>query len=204
MCRLTQDKINVNYVRWVDKLKKYDVYSQSMIDDIGEELKNCSFALNDSSGGAYQGSMIDISLNMLCTLAVGMNENIFVNKHQLLKVNTDSLIRVLLLQHISKAVMFVNERQQWKLSKGYLYDFNEKLSTVMKCGERTIFMCMKYGIKLSEEEYEAIRIIDKEDDKTTSFSTPLSTLVKTINQLVVVELRQKWLAEHQDNSEIEK
>ena len=204
MCSLTQDRINVNYVRWIEKLKKYGVYSESMISDIGDELKNSSFAITDSSGGAYQGSMIDVSLNMLCTLAVAINENAFNGRHQFLKVNVDSLIRVLLLQHISKAIMFVIEKQQWKLNKGYLYDFNENLSTVMKCGERTIFMCIKYGIKLSEEEYEAIRIIDREDDKITSFSTPLSTLVKIVNQLVIVELRQKWFAEHQDNSEIEK
>lgn len=203
MQKLSEEKININYVRWIERLQKYDAYSEEMINDIGESLKNSSFSIT-SSGGAYKGSMIDITLNMICVLAVHMNENGFGNSHPLLKVNTKSLIKVLLIQHISKAIIFTEEKEQWKINKGSLYTFNENLDTVMKCGERTIYMCMKYGIKLSEEEYEAIRIIDKDDDKSINFSNPLSIIVKIINQLVTVELRRKWLDDNKDKTNVEK
>lgn len=201
---LSQEKININYVRWIEKLKKYDAYSEKMINDIGGILKNSSFGITPSSGGAYKGSMIDITLNMLCVLAVHINENGLGNNHPFIKVNTNSLIKVLLIQHISKAIIFTEEKEQWKINKGSLYTFNENLNTTMKCGERTIYMCMKYGIKLSEEEYEAIRIIDKDDDKAMSFSSPLSALIKIVNQLVAIELRRKWLNDNKDQTDIEK
>lgn len=204
MCKLSEEKINANYLKWIEKLKKYDAYSEEMINDIGEKLKNSSFGLNDSSGGAYRGAMIDVTLNMLCVLAAHISENSINKYHPFIKVNSNSLIKVLLLQHISKAVMFVDETAQWKLNKGIFYGFNENLASILKCGERTIFMCMKYGIKLTEEEYEAIRIMDKEEDKSCSFNNPMAVLVRFINQLVFIELRRKWLDENKGDSSVEK
>ena len=51
---------------------------------------------------------------------------------------------------------------------------------------------MKYGIELSEEEYEAMRIIDKDDDKTNPYLSPLCQLVKTVNQIAAIELYQDY------------
>lgn len=195
MDKLLQDKINVNYEKWIDRLKKYGIYSDEMINDIGDAIKTSPFGLSETSGSAYEGALIDITLNMLCVLAVNINNNVFKKSNPLLKVENRSLVRVLLMQHISKAVMFTKETDQWKVQKGYPYKFNDTLDTIMKCGERSIYLCMRYGIKLTEEEFEAIRIIDKDEEKVTSFSSPLSTIVKIANQLVVVEIRRKWLSE---------
>ena len=189
---ITEEKINLNYVRWIDGLKKYDCYSEKMIEEIGENIKNASFALQESSGCAYQGAMINVVLNNLCKLAMRINESF--DKNPQLKVNTSMLMRVLLLQHIAKAEMFVFQPNQWKAKNGYIYDFNPDLSTCLKCGERTLYLCMKYGIELTEEEYEAIRIIDKED-QTNPYISPLCQLVKTVNQLVAIELHRNYETE---------
>ena len=87
--------------------------------------------------------------------------------------------------------MFVPVTEQWKINKGILYDFNNELPSSLKLGERSIYLCMKYGIKLSEEEYEAMRILDKDEDKTNSFMNPLCEIVKIANQLAAIELCQK-------------
>lgn len=202
---ITQDKIELNYARWIDRLKKYHCYSEQMMEEIGEDIKNASFALQESSGCAYQGAMLDMVLNNLCTLAFHINDGAFglnekgKNKHPFLQVNMDMLIKVLLLQHIAKAEMFVLQEQQWKAKNGYLYDFNTNLKSVLKCGERSIYLCMKYGIDLTEEEYEAIRIIDKEDDKSNPYLTPLCQMVKMVNQLAIIESRQKFLRNNKQN-----
>lgn len=196
---ITQEKINVNYSRWIERLKKYNCFSERMIEEMGESIKNASFALQESSGCAYQGSMLDVVLNSLCTLAFHINENAFgINdkgkmKHQYLKVNSNMLMRVLLLQHIAKAEMFVLQNNSWKAKNGYIYDFNDKLNAVLKCGERSIYLCMKYGISLTEEEYEAMRILDKEDEKANPYLSPLCQIVRMTNQLVSTELRQEYL-----------
>lgn len=193
---LTPEKINLNYITFCNKLKKYNCYSEQMINEIGEQLKDCSFSMNDDSGSAYQGSMIDIVLNHLCSVAYNINEVVFgpTGKFNSMRVNPDMLMRVLLLQHIAKAEMFVNTRDTWKVKKGMLYEFNTNLKASLKLGERSLYLCQKYGIELAEEEYEAIRIIDKsEDDKIIFYINPLCSIVKMANQFVAVEMRQKYI-----------
>ena len=51
---------------------------------------------------------------------------------------------------------------------------------------------MKHGIKLSELEFEAMTIIDKDEKTFNSHQTPLVILVKMINQLVAIELQRKY------------
>ena len=207
---ITQDKIELNYARWIERLKKYGCYSERMIDEIGEDIKNASFALQENSGCAYQGAMLDMVLNNLCTLAYHINNDAFGendkgrNRHSLLQVNMNMLMRVLLLQHIAKAEMFILQEQAWKAKNGYLYDFNGKLKSILKCGERSIYLCMKYGIELTEEEYEAMRILDKEDDKTNPYLSPLCQMVKMVNQLAVIESRQDYLSKNkqENNKEV--
>ena len=193
---LTPEKINLNYITFCNKLKKYNCYSEQMINEIGEQLKDCSFSMNDDSGSAYQSSMIDIVLNHLCSVAYNINEVVFgpTGKFNSMRVNPDMLMRVLLLQHIAKAEMFVNTRDTWKVKKGMLYEFNTNLKASLKLGERSLYLCQKYGIELAEEEYEAIRIIDKsEDDKIVFYINPLCSIVKMANQFVAVEMRQKYI-----------
>lgn len=195
---LSIEKINSNFILWIERLQKYNCYSQRLIDDMGDLIKNASFSLTENSGSAYQGSMIDVVLNNLCRLGYELNENCFGYqnnkiKHKHLYVNQNMLMRVLLLQHIAKAEMFVIQNNQWKAKNGYIYDFNGELKTSLKLGERSIFLCMKYGIELNEEEYEAMRIIDKDEDKTNSFTQPLCAIVKIANQLTAIEKYREYI-----------
>lgn len=194
---ITEEKINKNYLLWIDCLKKYDCYSEELIDEYGDAIKTASFAMNETSGGAYQGSLLDIVLSKLCVIASHINENAFgVNdkgkiRHPLLQVDKNVLMKVLLLQHISKAEMFIPSNEQWKINKGMFYEFNPNTQTALKLGERSIFICQKCGIKLTEEEYDAMKVCDKDEEKNNSFVTPLAELVKIANQLTAIEIYQK-------------
>lgn len=197
---LTDETINKNYLIWIECLKKYDCLSDSLLEDIGEAIKNASWALNEQNG-AGRGTMLNIVIKNLCTIATHINDGAFgvnskgTDKHPLLKVDPKTLMRVLLLQHISKAEIFVPTTEQWKKNKGNLYDFNNDLKTTLKLGERSIFLCMKHGITLSEDEYEAMRIVDKDEDKTNAFLNPLCEIVKIANQLTAIEVYRKSISE---------
>ena len=194
---LTEEKINKNYLLWIEQLKKYNCYSEELIEDYGDKIKIASFSLNDISGSAYQGSLLDVVLYNLCAIANHINEKAFGmnNKgkvqHNHLYVNKSNLFKVLLLQHISKSEMFVPVTEQWKINKGIFYEFNPNLMTSMKLGERSLFICSTYGIQFTEEEYAAMKILDKDEDKTNSFITPLEQLVKISNQLTAIETYQR-------------
>ena len=135
---LTEEKINKNYLLWIEQLKKYNCYSEELIEDYGDKIKIASFSLNDISGSAYQGSLLDVVLYNLCAIANHINEKAFGmnNKekvqHNHLYVNKSNLFKVLLLQHISKSEMFVPVTEQWKINKGVFYEFNPNLMTSMK------------------------------------------------------------------------
>lgn len=195
---LTEEKRNLNFVLWTKKLKDYNCYSESLINELGEKLKNASFNMNEANGGCYEGSLIEVILNNLCTLGYHINELAFglndkcKRNHPFLNVNTEMIMRVLLLQHISKAEYFITQTENWKKNKGYLFDFNGELETQLKMGERSAFLCMKHGIQLSEIEFEAMTIVDKDDKCFNSHQNQLVVLVKTINQLVAVELQRKY------------
>lgn len=191
---ISEEKINKNYLLWIDCLKKYNCYSENFIEDYGDLIKNASFSMTESSGGAYQGALLDVVLSNLCVIATHINEKAFGENskgnlmHPFLLVNKNSLMKVLLLQHISKAEMFVMSNEQWKINKGILYEFNSGLTTSLKLGQRSAFICSKYNIQLTEEEYEAMLICDKEEEKNNSFVTPLAEIVKIANQLTAIEI----------------
>lgn len=195
---LTESKRNLNFSMWVKKLKDYNCYSEGLINELGDKITNASFCTNECNGGCYDGSLLDVVLNNLCVLgchindlALGLNSKERLN-HPFLSVNKEMLMRVLLLQHIAKAEMFIPQTESWKKNKGFMYDFNGELETQLKLGERSAFLCMKYGINLSEAEFEAMTIIDKEEKVFNSHQNPLALIVKMINQLVIVELQRKY------------
>lgn len=199
MANLTTEQIQANFALWQTKLQEFDCFSQEMIDEMGSELMMAPFSMEDKNGGAYAGAMIKTVLYQLCTIATQFNEKIFGMQdkdgryiHPKLYVNKNMLIRTLLLQHISKAEIFTHEEEEWRVKKGFKYTFNKDLNTSMKLGERSTYLCMKYGIKLSEEEFHAMRTLDKgEDIIINPFMHPLAYIVRMVNQIVAMENVEK-------------
>lgn len=188
--------MNANFALWQKKLQEYGCFSQEMMNDLGEKIKVAPFCMSTKNGMAYEGALLETVLYRLCSIASLINENVFgmksksgVHMHPHIYVNNRMLMRVLLLQHIAKAVMFTPEVEEWKKRRGDLYMFNDaEMKTTMKLGQRSAFLCMKYGIELCEEEFEAIHAIDKTDDGVVnSFVSPLAWLVKVANQVVAIE-----------------
>lgn len=200
---LTQEKINQNYLTFIKKLETYGCYSEEMMNEIGEKVKHASYSMSDEYGGCYDGSLVDVTLYTLCRIGFEINEKAFGKNgdetkpfsHPLLSVNTNKLMRVLLLTNIAKAVMFEEETEQWRIKKGQMYKFHN-FDTSMKLGARTLFLCQKYGVKLEEDEYEAIMSIDESEDNGARFRTPLYTIAHCARLFAMVELRRKWLSEN--------
>lgn len=189
MAKITNKEMDSNFEKWVKRLQSYDCYSEEMINEYGELLKKATYGMNEDSGSAYDGSLLDIVLNKLCLYSFNINNTLSDS----MKVDKNSLLKVLLLQHISKCEMFIPQTVDWLRKKGALYEFNPNIKGQLKTGERSAYICMKYGITLSEEEYEAIRVIDKDcDDKSQYYASPLATIVKMTNILVNADLRENY------------
>lgn len=185
---LTEEKINSNYATFIDKLSNIGVNTEQLVNLIGEEkLKKATYAINSDSGMAFDGSLIYFSLCKIAKLAILINNQVFSS----IKVNQDSLLKVSLLHQISKSLMFEENDSQWeKTNRGLLYKYS-KLEGALRCGERSAYICLKCGIDLTPEEFEAMKIIDKDSDDNYSkyFSSPLSLILKSAVDLTAAEAR---------------
>ena len=197
---LTEEKLNANYLKFINYLQKYNCYSEDMMKELGEKIKLAPYSMERDMGGAYDGAMIDVTLNILCKIGAQINNNAMGANggdkiaHPLLAVNNNMLMRVLLLINIAKAEMFTPNKSEWhKKNLGRMYEFVEN-KTKLKLGARSLYLCQKYGIQLEEEEFEAFLTIDNPDDTGERFQSPLYTMVKATKMFTLVELRQKQLA----------
>lgn len=197
---MTEEKINANYLKFVKYLEKYNCYSEQMMNEIGDKIKIAPYSMQLDYGGAEPGALVDVTLNVLCKIGAEINNNALGSNggdkiaHPTIAVNQNMLMRVLLLLNIAKAEMFVENPSEWhRRNLGKMYEFaNNK--TKLKLGQRSLFLCQKYGIQLEEEEFEAFLTIDQADDTGERFQSPLYTVVKAAKMFTLVELRQKYLA----------
>ena len=204
---LTEEKLNANYLKFINYLQKYNCYSEDMMKELGEKIKMAPYSMERDMGGAYDGAMIDVTLNTLCKIGAQINNNAMGANggekiaHPLLAVNNNMLMRVLLLINIAKAEMFTPNKSEWhKKNLGRMYEFVEN-KTKLKLGARSLYLCQKYGIQLEEEEFEAFLTIDNPDDTGERFQSPLYTMVKATKMFTLVELRQKQLASNKTETQ---
>lgn len=185
---LSVEKINENYVLFLKKLEGVGVDYANIVKYVGENnLKNATFAINSDMGMAYDGSLINIILRKVTKYAVLINQMLPEN----VKVNEESLVKVCLLHQISKAIMFEENDSTWeKTNRGLLYKYSE-LEGSLRCGERSAYICLSNGVQFTPEEYEAMRIMDKDSEDTYAkfYSSPIATIVKQANELAAMDMR---------------
>ena len=111
-----------------------------------------------------------------------------------MRVDNKSIYRVALLQHIAKVLMYVENDNEWEVkNRGFVYKFVDQ-NTALRCGERALFLLMQVGVVLTEDEFEAIRIVDKskEDDAFSKFfSNTLAFVIRQSNEIVSLVNKHK-------------
>ena len=115
------------------------------------------------------------------------------------KVDEESIIKVCLLQHLSKISMFVPNDNQWEVEKrGFNYKFNENLEGCLKFGERSAYNALSAGIKLTPVEVEAMKSLDKDSEETRNskwVSNILTTIVRQANELAYAIEKERLIIE---------
>lgn len=188
------DDIKVNnymtYKHYLDNLIGEDV-ANNLIAALGgdDKVMNATFGMNADSGSAYDGSFVYNAI-MIAKYAKQLNDML----PEKIKVDSKSIYKVALLQHISKIVMYEKNDNDWEIkNRGILYKFVEQ-NTALRCGERSIFLLMQIGISLNENEFEAIRIVDKskeEDSYAKYYSNTLAFVIRQANEMVSIINKQE-------------
>lgn len=154
--------------------------TQKLIETLGGEdsIMNASFGMTEDSGSAYAGSLLE---NVLAIAEFGLVINNRLPEAN--RVEAKSIYKVALLQHLSKVLMYEKNTNQWEIdNRGMLYKFRT-FDTVLKGGERSLFILMQAGINdITEEEFEAIRVVDKIKESDFSITKHVSTLACIMKQ----------------------
>ncbi len=179
-----KEKILKNQDKFLNTIDTYKIFTPELLEFLGDEITTAPASTMESLHGAFPGGLVDHILKTT-KYAIGINEILPTN----LKVSKTSLIKTCFLHQIGKTFLYVWNESDWhRKNQGKIYNYNEALVS-LKIGERSAFYALKYGVKLNEEEYQAIVNYDKSDDDKQSkwYGSTLSTILKQANELAIIE-----------------
>lgn len=183
---LSEDIILKNYDDFKKRLETYVGVEETnnLINSLGGDdvVMDASYANLTDSGLAYKGSLIESMLN-ITKFAVKINQLLPENK----QADLNSIVKVGLLHHIAKVLLYEPNDNNWEITnRGMVYKYNSELEGALRVGERSTLLSSNAGIKFSELEYEAMRIMDKTNDDNYAkyYSSSLSIVIKQANEMV--------------------
>ena len=183
-----KEKILKNKEKFNKTNETYNILSENLLEFLGEDLYSAPASNMESMYNAFPGGLIDY---ILTVTKYGINLNDILPESQ--KVDKKSIIRVCFLHQLGKVKLYKFCESEWhRKNQGKMYDFNEDLVS-MRVGERSAYYSLRYGVELSDEEYQSILNYDKTDDDKQSkwYGSTLSTILRLANELAIIECKKK-------------
>lgn len=178
---LTIDQLEKNKAKFLETNKKYNIFTKELLDFLGEDIYTSPYSSSLNMIGCYPGGLLHHIIKS-CRYSIKLNEILPDD----MKQPVSSIIKVVFLCQIGKVFMFkLNDRPNLN---NKMYDFNDDIVR-LHVGERSAYYALKYGVPLSEEEYQGILGINKEDDDKMAkyFSSILTQIIKNGFELAVME-----------------
>jgi len=162
---LTPEDIEKNWARFCGLCEKVGDRAPTiklMLDELDLRLALCPGSAKKEFHGAFPGGLVDHSLRVL-------NKLIVLNKSFGWGLQKDSMIIAALFHDIGKVGLpgsdpendfYVPQQDNWRREKlGEEYMYNNAI-TYMTTPDRSVFMMQHYGIKLSADEWLALKLND--------------------------------------------
>ena len=184
---LSKEILVSNFSKYKKKLITYvgEQETESIIEELGgdDAVMNATYANMDNTGLAYDGSFTETVI-ALTVYAIKINGLLPEEK----QVSKASIAKVALLSQIGKVLLFKPQTNDWRrknLGENYTY---AELDGAIRVGERSILIAMNSGVKFTEFEFEAMRIMDKQNENADNyskyFSGALSMVIKQANEMI--------------------
>lgn len=170
------------YLKKLSQCGVSDEACNAMKEKYGDLLSIGSYSTTSDKGLAYEGSLVETILKKLTVFAVKINE-IYPQE---VMVDKKSLVKICLLQHISKCVRLVESTDEWRKNKlGEIYTYTSGMPAI-GVGLHSLIMASECGIEFTPFESEAMTIIDRDDDDAQAkyHSSLLTNIVKQANEMV--------------------
>lgn len=188
---LTPENFNKEWVTFWGHVTEAGIADKFNEDKMRHSMEVAPGALSIDTGSAYPGALIS-HINLFTSIAerlVKMVAGTFPD------ISRESLLKVCVIQHLSKIVMYEPNDVQWEIEKrGMLYKFAET-EGCLKFGERSALMALNLGIKITPVEFEAICSLDKEGEEAKNRKyviNILSTIIRQANELAYAIERERF------------
>lgn len=185
---LTEESLNQMWGQFYAIFEAIGLSKYYDCEKLATELRSAPCGTTEDTGLAYKGALLShINLTM------GIAERLAKTVSGTFTIDKETLLKVCAIQHLSKRNMFIECPEDWKIKKGNLFDFNPEKEGCLKAGERSALEALNNGIKLTELEYEAVRIIDRAgNDSKNPYNNILSVVVRQANELAYAIAREKY------------
>ncbi len=180
MRKLSSEEFTKEWVTFCSNLEKVGIEKNYDIEKLREQLERSSGALSEDTGIAYPGALL-CHINLFTAIAQRIAKMVAGT----FSVDEKSLLKVCLLQHLSKIYMYIPNDNEWRMKNlGENFKFAE-LDGNLKFGERSIYCATTHGITFTPEEWEAMESMDKakESNGMKYAECILSTIVRQANEL---------------------
>lgn len=190
---LSKEILVSNFSKYKKRLITYvgEQEAESIIEELGgdDAVMNATYANMENTGLAYDGSFTETVI-ALTVYAIKINDLLPEEK----QVSKESIAKVALLSQIGKVLLFKPQTNDWRRKNlGEKYTYTE-LDGAIRVGERSILIAMNSGVKFTEFEFEAMRIMDKQNENADNyskyFSGTLSMVIKQANEMIDIINRQ--------------
>lgn len=176
-----------NFSKYKKRLVAYvgEQETEEIIKALGgdDAVMSATYANTENTGLAYDGSFTEAVI-ALTVYAIKINELLPEEK----QASKESIAKVALLSQIGKVLLFKPQTNDWRkknLGENYTY---AELDGAIRVGERSILIAMNAGVKFTEFEFEAMRIMDKQNENSDNyskyFSGTLSMVIKQANEML--------------------
>jgi hypothetical protein len=178
---LTTSQLESNKKKFQETNLKYGIFSKELENFLGDDFYIAPASSSLNMIGCYPGGLLHHIIKG-CRYSIKLNEILPDG----LKQPVESIVKVAFLCQIGKVFMF--KMKDGGTQGGKMYDFNDDLVR-LHIGERSVYYALKYNVSLTEEEYQAILNIDKENDDKMAryFSGQLSQTIKNGFELAARE-----------------
>lgn len=178
---LTEKEILNNKEIFLSKVKKYSIFNESLLNELGEELFISPSHISEDFKYSYPGGLIE-HIIQITTYMIKLNNLLPESK----KIDDETIIKTVFLSQIGKCGMFKVNSNEWAKKNGKFYEYS-KQNVILKYNERSLYMIQKYNISISESQYQAISMIGKnEENMLVIYINPLTLLLKQAYDLSVI------------------
>lgn len=185
--KLDKNKLEKNVKKFEEVNEKYSVFTPELLDFLGENFFLSPASPMRDMNNAFPGGLLDHAIKV-AKYAVYINNCLPEN----IREDISSVIKVSFLSEIGKTNLFVPCKSEWHIqNQGKYYEFNEEL-TSMRVGERSVYYALSNGVKLTEDEHQAILNHDKseEDKQARWYSSKLGQILKQATDIAILEEKE--------------